>query len=286
VKVATADGAVDVSQVMAALDWVVGHRNDDPRNPIKVISLAYGTDGVQSSQVDPLAHAVENAWRAGITVVVAGGNDGSDARLVNPATDPYVIAVGALDTRNNTNAADDSYASFTSRGDATRRLDLLAPGRSIVSLRAPGSLADSYQAARVGTRFFKGSGSSQAAVVVSGVVAQLLQARPSFTPDQVKRQLIRTASGPMVADSLDAAFSPLASGSAQTWPRSTGTGGLEAARGSIHLSDGENLLTGENDLFGPFDTVDWAAASSAQTAWNGGSWRGRELTGTSWITSG
>src|SRR5688500_13273547 len=36
-KVATTDGAVDVSQVIAAIDWVVAHRNDDPRNPIRVL---------------------------------------------------------------------------------------------------------------------------------------------------------------------------------------------------------------------------------------------------------
>jgi serine protease AprX len=60
-----------------------------------VINLAYGTTGVQSYQIDPLAHAIENAWRAGIVVVVAAGNDGNGNPLRNPAIDPYVIAVGA-----------------------------------------------------------------------------------------------------------------------------------------------------------------------------------------------
>ncbi len=76
VKVGSHDGAVDVSQVIAAVDWVVKHRKDDPANPIRVLNLSYGTDGVQSYQVDPLTHAVENAWRAGIVVVVAAGNRG------------------------------------------------------------------------------------------------------------------------------------------------------------------------------------------------------------------
>src|SRR4051794_18057064 len=85
IKTATSDGAVDVSQIVAAVDWVVQHRNADPANPIRVLNLSYGTDGTQDYRVDPLIHAVENAWRAGIVVVVAGGNQGIGAKLDNPA---------------------------------------------------------------------------------------------------------------------------------------------------------------------------------------------------------
>ena len=77
-----------MSQVIAAIDWVVAHRNDNGLN-IKVIALAYGTDSVQDSRIDPLTFAVEQAWKAGITVVVAGGNDGSDImNLANPGAEP------------------------------------------------------------------------------------------------------------------------------------------------------------------------------------------------------
>ncbi len=197
IKVGAADGAVDVSQVIAAVDWVVKHRNDDPKNPIRVLNLSYGTDGVQSYQVDPLTHAVENAWRAGIVVVVSGGNDGfGAAKLNNPAYDPHVLAVGAADL-NGTAAltADDTVPSFSSRGDSSRRVDVTAPGRSIVSLRDPGSYIDeAHPQARYGDQFFKGSGTSQSAAVVSGAVALLLEQRPSLTPNQVKALLRQTAS--------------------------------------------------------------------------------------------
>ena len=64
-----------------------------------MLNLSYGTDGVQDYRLDPLTHAVENAWRAGIVVVVAGGNSGTASpKLNNPAYDPYVLAVGAADT--------------------------------------------------------------------------------------------------------------------------------------------------------------------------------------------
>ncbi len=54
VKVGAADGSADVSQVIAAIDWVVQHRNDIGLN-IKVINLSYGTNSSQSFLTDPLA---------------------------------------------------------------------------------------------------------------------------------------------------------------------------------------------------------------------------------------
>ncbi len=91
------NGAVDVSQVIAAIDWVVQHRNDHGLN-IRVLNLSFGTDGTQQYTLDPLAYAVQMAWDSGIVVVVAAGNDGNAAALRNPAFNPYVIAVGASDT--------------------------------------------------------------------------------------------------------------------------------------------------------------------------------------------
>jgi serine protease AprX len=293
VKVGATSGGADVSQVIAGIDWVVAHRNDDPARPIRVITLAYGTDGTQDYRVDPLTHAVENAWRAGIVVVVAAGNGGSAApRLANPAYDPYVLAVGAADTQGTVPAVDDTVAEFSSRGDATRRVDFVAPGRSIVSLRDPGSLLDAaYPGARVGVRYFKGSGTSQAAAVASGAVALLLDRYPDLTPDEVKAALVRGAQ-PMpfapgtgelnVARAATMAKSVSRADVAQTWPVSRGNGSLEASRGSVHLSLGGRVLAGEYDLFGPFDTTAWARASSDGTAWEGGTWMGRVLTGDGW----
>ena len=72
---------------------------------------------------------------------------------------------------------------------------MVAPGRSIVSLRAPGSLIDqAFPGGRVGDRLFRGSGTSQAAAVTSGAVALLLQQYPNLTPDQVKAALVASAS--------------------------------------------------------------------------------------------
>ena len=97
VKVADAQGRTDVSQAIAAIDWVIQHKNANGLN-IRVLNMSFGTDGVQSYQLDPLAYAAEQAWHKGIVVVVAAGNAGyGSAKLNNPAYDPYVIAVGGSD---------------------------------------------------------------------------------------------------------------------------------------------------------------------------------------------
>src|SRR5205823_12338461 len=130
-------------------------------------------------------------------VVVAGGNAGAPRpSLDNPARDSYAIAVGADDLNGTPSSSlDDSVPNFSSRGSSTRSVDLVAPGQSIVSLRDPGSVVDTeYPSAVVNTRFFKGSGTSQAAAVATGAIALLLQARPDLTPDQVKALLVSTAS--------------------------------------------------------------------------------------------
>lgn len=194
VKVADAIGATDVSQVIAGIEWVVQHKNDRGLN-IKVLNLSFGTDGTQDPTLDPLSYAAQVAWDAGITVVVAAGNQGyGSPKLNNPALNPNLIAVGAADTNGTPDSSDDSVPEFSSRGDEARHPDVVAPGKSVVSLRDPGSFIDTtFPDAVVGNRFFLGSGTSQAAAVVSGSVALLLQQRPQLSPGQVKALLAETA---------------------------------------------------------------------------------------------
>jgi serine protease AprX len=292
VKVGVSNGAVDVSQTIAAIDWVVEHRNDDPKNPIRVINLAYGTDGSQDYRVDPLTFAVENAWRKGIVVVAAAGNGGIDAKLSNPAYDPYVLTVGATDTKNTADLRDDSIATFGSRGTKARTVDVVAPGRSIASLRVPSSLIDQdYPTARSGERLFRGSGTSQASAVVSGAVALMLQARPGLTPDAVKDLIKRSARAVLPVTELDKgvgainvwdAYQWVVPTGVQYWPAATGTGSLELSRGTVHVDDNGVLLSGEKGILGPFDAKVWAAATAKENAWVGGSWMGIAMTGDCW----
>jgi subtilisin family serine protease len=297
-KLATANGTTDVSQLIAGIDWVVQHKTDNGMN-IRVLNLSFGTDSVQPYLLDPLAYAAEVAWRKGIVVVVAAGNEGTSlGRLTNPAIDPFVIAAGAADTNSSISPTDDAVAAFSSRGNGTRNPDLLAPGKSIPSLRNPGSDADrNYPAAVTGTRFFRGSGTSQAAAMLSGAAALLIQQRPTITPDQLK-VLLRTSARSLGADAkaqgagivdVDKAYglaTPAASTAAQSYARATGVGSLELARGSYHVVDDTYTLAGEVDVFGrPFVAALWAPASLAGTSWSGGTWNGTAWTGSTWSAS-
>ncbi len=292
-KVADHTGATDVSQVLAAIDWVVQHRNSDGLN-IRVLNLSFGTDGAQDYRVDPLAYAVEQAWKKGIVVVVAAGNGGyGSAKLNNPAYDPVVIAVGGADGMGTYDWKDDVVPSWSSWGDGTRNPDLVAPGRSLVSLRVPGSHLDqAVPSARVGAtpRFFRGTGTSQAAAVVSGAAALIVQQRPGITPDQVKYLLSRTANRLWKADlrgqgagmldlkTLRDTSTPSASRAAQILMPSTGSGSLESARGTNHLVDGSSRLTGERDIFGaPWIGSSWARDLAAGIRLDGRSVAGQHL---------
>jgi serine protease AprX len=261
---------------------------------IRVLNLAYGTTGVQSYQIDPLAHAIEQAWKAGIVVVVAAGNDGNSNPLRNPAIDPYVIAVGAtVSDGTDYDAGDDQVAEFSNCGTSQRHVDIVAPGKSIVSLRNPGSAADQgYPKARVEDRFFLGSGTSQAAAVVSGGVALLLDQRPDLSPDMVKALLMETATELEEAKSICQGAGILNLKEArdedsfkarQTFRSSQGTGSLEAARGNAHVELDGSVLKGELDIFGnPWNAERWAKYSANQMAWDGGDWNGSTWTGSDW----
>jgi serine protease AprX len=292
-KLGTANGAVDVTQVIAAIDWVVAHRNDDAANPIRVLNLSYGSGGNPNFWSDPLSFAVQRAWKAGIVVVAAAGNDGnSSPRLANPASDLYVIGVAAATTNGTVSTDDDELSTYSNMASSEKTPDLLAPGQSIASLRVPGSNIDnSYAAARVGDTLFRGSGTSQAAAVTSAAVALLLQARPTLNPDQVKNVLRRgtfmkvgiAAARGITELNVNTALSLTpAADSAQTFLLSDASGSLDAARGGSRVVSNGVALSGQNTIFGAFDGAAWARASGSGTAWSGGVWMGKRIAGDGW----
>jgi serine protease AprX len=313
-KLANRDGSTDVSQVIAALDWVTQNPVMPNGTRVRVINLSYGTSSAQPYLADPLAAAAENAWHHGIVVVTSAGNNGSlDGRLTDPAIDPYVIAVGATDSNHSVkgwDAGNAAVASYSQVGSAGRHADLVAPGTSLVSARVPGSFIDlnspsGLVAGDVSGKLFRGSGTSQAAAVVSGSVALLLQAYPNLTPDQVKYALTSsaeqvgntapTAGGAGTLDldkALDVAshlagadkIATLTGAAVQAFPRSTGQGSIDAARaGSILVDDDGIDLSGEIDVQGNiWMPAAWWQATSNLSAWSGGRWLGTTWTGDGW----
>jgi len=316
IKVGSADGSADVSSVLAGIQWAVSFR-DTYR--IRVLNLSLGTDSTQSWQVDPLNYAVERAWTAGIAVVVAASNRGPAARTISkPADDPWVITVGAVDDRATSRIKDDLLPHFSGRGptaDGLAKPDVVAPGALLVSLRSAGSTIDRASPSHIDGAYHRGSGTSMAAAVVSGVAALVLSAKPSTSPDRLKYALTSTARGVASADryavgsgivDAHAATFEAPTGSAnQGLARSTGAGSLSASRGSVTVRTLNPLMTVLDagltaqlitwDAYG-FATGDWSGetwfaspwytAPFYRTTWYGHNWTGHNWTGSQWYGSG
>ena len=172
----------------------------------------------ESYTQDPLCQAVEQAWKAGIVVVVSAGNDGRDNSagtygywtIESPGNDPYVITVGAMNSKGTPDRSDDGMTSYSAKGptafDYIVKPDLVAPGNRVVSLYAPGALDiqnpqnrvplsyyENLKVANTLSNYFVLSGTSMAAGMVSGAVGADDSERPTLTPDQIKARLMKTA---------------------------------------------------------------------------------------------
>lgn len=188
VRVANADGETDLVTVLRGLEAAQG---------ADVVNLSMSSGSPLPYQIDPLTTALDRLWAAGVVVVVPTGNDGpAKGSVTSPGSDPTLLTVGALDENGTATHADDTVPAFSGRGPAPQGIakpDLVAPGRSLVSLRSPGSAVDVDNAsARVGDAYFRGSGTSFATAAVSGAAAVLLEQR-DLSPGQVKAVVRRSA---------------------------------------------------------------------------------------------
>lgn len=295
VKIGGWNGASDVTQALAALEWIGAHRG---RYGIRVVNLSMGTDSSSKHAEDALNHAVQRLWKSGVVVVASAGNRGSGgSKIDKPADDPYVVTVGAADTRDTAGPADDVVAEFSSRGpthDGVAKPDLVAPGISIVSHRAPGSTLDIMRpAARLDDRHTKGTGTSQSAAIVSGVAALMLQADPGMSPDEVKAALVGTANPAMRgqdgagAGLVDAAAAVAAAKAGTFEARlanrglgaSSGRGPIDSTRGSYKPygdfdGDGKpEQLSGDSDALGNrWDPDAWASRTWSEGTWTSSPW--------------
>jgi serine protease AprX len=272
VQVAAADGSTSLSRVLAGLQAVSDAAARD--RSVRVISLALSTGSPLPPSSDPLARALDRMWARGLTVVVAAGNDGPGSGTVtSPGADATMITVGSLDEHRTSVRRDDTVSDFSSRGTdfGIPKPDVVAPGVSLVSTRAPGSAADvENPASRVGTAYFTGSGTSMSEAVTAGAAAVLIGTRPALTPDTVKKLLTSNAYTSSTLKKRDGA----------------GAGGLDLAAAladaphAALLKPSRALTLLATDLYGPSDTD---AAAWAQF---GEAWAARDLAavGAIWAT--
>ena len=248
------------SDIVAALQWVYDHKQ---AYNIRVVNLSMNSPVPSSYHTSPLSAAAEILWFNGVVVVVSAGNSSSDPAYnpINaaPAHDPFLITVGAVDEKGTANREDDSVSNFSAAGttiDGYSKPDIYAPGKDIISLIPKKSRwASEYPERMVGEDYFRLSGTSMAAPMVTGAVVLLLQNEPGLTPDQVKYRLINTAGALGSARYLD------------VYAAITGTT-MESANTGVVAS--QLLWTGGDPI--TWNSVAWNSVAWNSVAWNSIAW--------------
>lgn len=270
VRVSNDQGSSTESEIIEALHWIV--LNAEAYN-IRVVNLSLNSAVAQSYHTSPLAAAVEILWFNGIVVVVSAGNNGT-AELYPPANDPFVITVGATDDNATVDKADDLIGSFSAYGTTETgqvKPELVAPGRNMVAYVPSNqklTMGKRHGKNSIDNNYFRMTGTSMAAPVVTGAVALLLQDEPQLTPDQVKYRLMATAD--------------------KSWPgydpARAGAGYLDiyaAVHGSTTASANTGLTASQLLWSGP-EAVTWGSVSWNSVSWNSVSWNSVSWNSVSW----
>jgi serine protease AprX len=281
VKVAGATGQTDLATVIAGVGWTIANQSTDN---IRVLNMSLGYLPIESTVIDPLDQAVEQAWEAGITVVTSAGNSGpGNGSVTSPGDDPLVVTVGAVDDGAQTHPAKDTMTTFSSVGptnpDGWFKPDLVSSGRSVVSLRDPGSTIDTQNpSARVGDTNFVGSGTSFSAAVTSGAAALLISADPSYTPNTVKGTLLgTTVPGPVGNPFVDGHGILDAAAAAASAPMT-----LNQPVPSILTQIGQTVGLEAAGAQSSWNPDNWTGSTWNGSTWNGSTWNGSTWNGSTW----
>ncbi|MAI09383.1 MAG: hypothetical protein CMA08_02225, partial [Euryarchaeota archaeon] len=212
VKVLTDTGGTNSQYSISGIQWVVNNANTDwghngSSQGIQVASMSFGSfssplnpgdTGDNGSSAE--ARQVNNAADAGVVCVIAMGNDGA-RRVPSPASADKGLAVSAANDRSTINRTDDSTASYTNYGPRDDdgdddELDELKPdvasfGTGITSATAATGTTFPGQPDRpkAESGYDSKDGTSMATPLAAGVVALMIEADSSLTPDEVKQFL-------------------------------------------------------------------------------------------------
>jgi serine protease AprX len=281
VRVLDEAGMGSYGDVLQGIDWVV--QNKDAYG-IRVLNMSLYAPAVAPYWADPYNLAVMAAWQAGIVVVASAGNDGPDPMSIGvPGNTPYIITVGAFtDNYTPEDLGDDYMPPFSATGptlDAFVKPDLIAPGAHVISLmRRNTYLDDLYPDNRVNRRYFRMTGTSVSAAMVSGITALMLSENPDLTPDQVKYRLTVTARPQFNEYDGEAAYSIWEQGAGRVWASDAVFTDVEGA-----ANEGMDIaadLAGEQHyegwtVYDP-DTNTFQVRNDSYTTWAGGynTWAG------------
>ena len=251
VKVVDGAGNADYLDIVRGLQWILD--NHIALN-IRIVNISLAAAPRFDYWDDPVNQAVFKLWQAGIIVVAAAGNDGPDVSSIgSPGNNPYAITVGAVtDSWTPEDKSDDYIPNFSSRGPTAVghiKPDLVAPGGHITGLvPLDSTLAQKSPDYLLRNGDFVATGSSQAAAVVSGIAALLLQIEPDLTNDDIKCMLTSSAEPAINLDGR-LAYSPFTQGKGYASAARAITLG-ERGCGNTGL-DIDAAVTGREQQFGP-----------------------------------
>jgi serine protease AprX len=274
-RVSDDNGMSFESDVVSALQWVYENKT---RYNIKVVNLSLNSSVAQSYHTSPMDAACEVLWFNGIVVVVSAGNNGT-ATLYPPANDPFVITVGATDDKGTLTLSDDVVTPFSAYGttsDGFAKPDLVAPGKDIIAPLPENdqlTIGKKHPANRVDSNYFRMSGTSMSAPMVSGAVALLLQDEPNLTPDQVKYRLTATANRNWAgynAMTAGAGYLDIYAAVKGTTTQSANTG----------LTASKLLWTGSTPI--TWGSVDWNSVDWNSVDWNSVDWNSVDWNSVDW----
>jgi serine protease AprX len=188
-------GMARTSDVIKACEWILANKSS---KNIRVANFSLHSSSVLSIRHHPLNKAVEQLWFNGIVVVAAAGNYGTaggPSGVVHaPGNDPFVITVGAYDLEGSARIDRHDVPTWSAYGytnEGFAKPDVVAAGRYMVAPAPLGATIGLDKPERIlPGGYLKLSGTSFAAPIVSGMAAQILARRPTWTPDQVKGALM------------------------------------------------------------------------------------------------
>jgi len=277
-KISDESGMAYESDAVAAMQWVL---NNKAAYNIRVVNLSVNSTTEMSYHQSPMDAAAEILWFNGIVVVASAGNRSTEWSWntvdTAPANDPFLIAVGASHENGDADRANDYKPDFSANDytmDGFRKPDVVAPGKDIYSVLSNNSSWGASHPDRCAfdCEYFRLSGTSMAAPMVSGAVALLLQAEPNLTPDQVKYRLMNTGDiiwGDISLGENDFAYLDVYDLLTTSTTASANTGLIAS-----------NLLTTGSQ---PIDSsVSWNSVSWNSVSWNSVSWNSVSWNSVSW----